>query len=90
MWSSRAWSTLARCGAGRSAQTPSSKLRRASAIARFTSVRGVAETSVTMVSSAGFSTGEGFVALYPPTGHVRAPFREDLTGRHASPSTLPR
>ena len=39
-----------------SAHTPSSKLRRASAIARSTSARGVAVTSPTCVSSAGFST----------------------------------
>ena len=58
----------ARSEPGRAAHTPSSKVRRASTIARCTSLRGVETISATRDSSAGFSTGN----RSGPSTHVPA------------------
>ena len=59
IWSRRACKNFARSRLGRSAQTPASNVRRAPAMARPTSSRRVAPSSVTVDSSAGFTIGKG-------------------------------
>ena len=63
----------ARSLAERSAQTPSSKLRRASVMARRTSSSGVAASSVTSRLVGRVLDGEGLVALDPLSGDEGAP-----------------